>query len=110
MSIMVSIYLREGLVMASSRLNTDLFSNNEINHLQKCTHKTYNDIGISIYGNPYYDYENLIESFILMNNSDLLSVSAFAQKFKKFLIELDLQSKICVHIGGYEKLNGQKKT
>jgi hypothetical protein len=105
---MISIYLKEGLVMASSRLSTNtLFSNSE-NQFQKCIFKTHNNIGISVNGNALYDYENLIDSFILTNNHDLLTVTSLAYKFNDFLKELDLQSEICIHIGGYEKYNGQQ--
>jgi len=104
----MTIYLKEGLVMASSRLATNaLFSNSKNTSSQKCIYKTFNDIGIAVFGNAVYDYENLIESFILMNNNESLNVSGFSYKFNEFLKEMDLQSNFCFHIGGFEKEDGK---
>ena len=108
MTFMMTIYLKEGLVMASSRLATNaLFSNSKNTSSQKCIYKTFNDIGIAVFGNAVYDYENLIESFILMNNNESLNVSGFSYKFNEFLKEMDLQSNFCFHIGGFEKEDGK---
>lgn len=107
MSFMLTIYLKDGVVMASSRqLTNEIFANNENKSFQKCVHKTHNNIGISVFGNAVYDYENLIETFILLNNNELTSVTDFTYKFKEFLMEMDLQSEICFHISGYEKIRG----
>lgn len=94
--------------MASSRMATNaLFSNSKNSSSQKCIYRTFNEIGIAVQGNAVYDYENLIESFILMNNNEPLNVSDFAFKFNDFLKEMDLQSEFCFHIGGYEKNDGK---
>ncbi len=109
MSLIITIYTSEGVVMASDSRTTFTKDSNITGHFTDNAYKTFlcpNKCGISHCGASSIGDKmlaGLIDNFIMNSVSELTTISDTAHKLKDYVESLDSKKKCTFHVAGYEE-------
>lgn len=117
MSLIVTIVVNDGIVMASDSRTTQSFTKNGIKHSYPLTdnaNKTFltnNRFGVSMCGEAGangYPLSSFIQQFIDSYNYEKdTKVESFANALCEFLLSLKLKSDLLLHVAGYEEIDSK---